>query len=656
MANSLIISLAFLKINCDTNKNGFLDNFVPLIAECIRAASDDVINIKQLQKELKDRFGISLPHHVISALLTRAKKREYVFVKNHVYYRNKGKLNALSFKKTQEKVQRIYKALIDDFISFNKEKYGREVSEGDAERIILSFVSYNQVNIYKGLSDIKALPDFPQLLQEEKVIISDFITMAHASRPQIYEYIETIVKGYMIVNAIYFSDVNNINKKFRGTKIIFDTSFIIYALGYSGEEMRSPCYELLDLLYENGAQLLCFQHTIDEIRGILYACSNSLGTYSDSIFGRSVQYFTAHGYTASDITLLISSLERDIESLRIRIVEKPNYDEHEYVIDEQKLNDTFKEAFPKAREEAISRDVDSISSIYRLRRGQLNSRIEECKALFVTTNHTLAKTVNDEFYDDYDHNFVSPCITDYELTNFVWLKTPTKAPNLPMKRVIADCYASIQPDDALMERWISEIEKLSLKDDLSSDDYYFLRYSDEAQKALIEYSLGDPEVITEGAISEILNIAKSKFLMESEQQLEKTRSDLASEQELRKNAESMLTQTSQGYIKSENDRLRRIRIRSNRIANGIIITFKVLSFVLLLMGLAISTPFEVIRFDKFTIAVMGLPRILLIAFWFIALLYNTISQFSGTTLHDVFSKLEVFISNKIYKIFIDIAS
>jgi len=656
MTNSLIVSLAYLKVNCDLNRSGYIDNFVPLVAECLREQSEPIVSANNLQKSLLEKFGMQIPKHVITALLARAKRRNYVYVQNHVYYRNVDILNGLSFQNSQIKVQRIYNALIDDFIKFFKEKYGRDIDNFTAENLLLSFISYNQLTIFKGETDFKILPDYPPLTREEKIIVADYITSAQVSRPLIYDYIETIVKGYMIVNALYLSDVDNYNKKFQRTKFIFDTSFVIYALGFSGEEMQSPCIELLDLLYANGAQLYCFRHTVDEIEGILNACSLSLGTYSDTIFGRSVQYFTSHGYKISDIQLLISSLERKIESLRLYIIDKPDYSNYQHVIDEDKLNNLLRERFIHPQEKALSRDVDSVAGIYRLRRGHSNTRIEESKAIFVTTNKKLALAVNEFYYEEHNGGLISPCITDFALTTYVWLKTPTKAPNLPMKRLIADCYASIQPDDELMERWFSEIEKLSARNDISVEDYYFLRYSDEARRALVEYSLSDPEVIVDGSVQEILSRAKKLIVEESARQLENSLTDLDAEIKRRKAVEKELIYLSQSRISADNARLSRLNGRANSLAKKFTIFLRVLSFVILVGGLVLTIPFNLIGLDDFYQSLTRVPRIILAPILLLGLIINTLSQFFGTPISTFYNKIEVSLSKRIFKIFDSISN
>lgn len=655
MTNSLIISLAFLKVNCDSNRNGYLDNFLPLVVECLRSSSEKVISKNNLQKSLYDKFGLQIPLHVISLLLSKAKKRDYVFVTDHVYYRNDKNLSNLSFQETQSKVQRIYSALIHDFCGFTKEKYNRDILESDAERIILSFISFNQVKIFQSENNLRIIPDYPQLSQDEKIIVADYITSAQMNNPQIYDYIETIVKGYMLVNALYMPDSNSLDMKFQKTKIFFDTSFIIYALGYSGEEMSQPCLELLDLLYSSGAQLYCFRHTLDEIIGILNACSEKLGKNSDSLFGRSLQYFISHGYTPSDILLLISSLERKVENLRIHIVEKPGYEQYQYVINETKLTDLLKTQYSFPKEMAINRDVESISSIYRLRKGVLNNRIEECKAIFVTTNNTFANVVND-FHDlEYDSSSISPCVTDFALTNLMWLKTPTKAPNLPMKRLIADCYASVQPDDSLMGKWINEIEKLEKQGSISVEDYYFMRYSDESHKALVEYTLGDPEVISEGSIPEILQRAKHIITEELERSLAQSQSDLLAQKKNNDETEKKSAAIALSNTIKERERFDRIKTRANKFAKILMICFRVISFVILLIGLLISTPFEILNVEGFSSFFDKFPSFILPALFIIMLILNVVNLFWGVSVNSWVNSMEISLSKKIYDLLISIS-
>lgn len=112
------------------------------------------------------------------------------------------------------------------------------------------------------------------------------------------------------------------------------------------------------------------------------------------------------------------------------------------------------------------------------------------------------------------------CIVDHYLTTLVWLKKPMRAPDLPRKRIIADCYAAMNPPPHLWKRYLQEIERLQKKGDISDEDYYLLRYSSEASNALMDTTLGGGQPFTEGTVAEVLESAKAAARADVEAALE----------------------------------------------------------------------------------------------------------------------------------------
>lgn len=249
MSTSLLVSLAFLKVNWDSNRTIFLDNFLPFLAECIKVSKENVISQNVLQSELKTQFGLDMPLHVIKALLARARKLGIVRLENNVYYRHDIESYGTQFQTNQERVQRIYNALLENFCNYALTKYSRQISLEDAENTLLAFISYNQLCVYRLNEEDRSFSDVPSLSRDLKVITCDYISHVRLADPQVFDYLDTIVKGYMIFNAIYLPDLHNTNRKFRKTKVFLDTTFIMHALGYSGEELQAPCRELLEMLY-----------------------------------------------------------------------------------------------------------------------------------------------------------------------------------------------------------------------------------------------------------------------------------------------------------------------------------------------------------------------------------------------------------------------
>lgn len=383
----------------------------------------------------------------------------------------------------------------------------------------------------------------------------------------------------MLANAIFLTDPSQVDRKFRKTELYFDTPFLLFALGHAGEARRDPCLELLHLLYEIGADLRCFSHTLDEAKGVLDACAHRIhqGQLQDA-YGPSIEYFLSTGRTASDIELYAVHLERDLDILRIQVLDKPSYIP-QYVIDEQKLTQALAENIYYHNPQALQRDVDSVSAVMRLRRGQEFSRIEECQALFVTTNNALVKVSRDFFYEESTFGTIPPCIPDYVLTNLLWLKNPLGAPDLPRKRIIADYYAATQPQERLWKCYLEEIDRLEQTERVTADDYYLLRYSLEAKSALMELTLGEEEAFTQGTVVEMLALVRSRIQQEKDAEIK--------ELEKQRNAAQ---QAIEAANTKERERVFHIRARAQRYARLAAQTLRVILLLVLVIGTVSTFP------------------------------------------------------------------
>jgi hypothetical protein len=201
------------------------------------------------------------------------------------------------------------------------------------------------------------------------------------------------------------------------------------------------------------------------------------------------------------------------------------------MIDEQALAAAIQKDFTFKNQNALWRDVASISSVIRLRASHQSQMVEECRAVFVTTNIILCRAAKDFMEKGHESDVVPPAITDHALTNLLWLKLPMEAPDLPRKRIIAACYAATQPDDALWGRYLSEIQKLRTSETVSADDYFLLRHSLQARSALMDLTLGDEKAFASGTIPEILNVVRADI----QRELQET---VAEERRLRADAEA----------------------------------------------------------------------------------------------------------------------
>ncbi len=636
MPATTITSLAILKANWDYERRDYTENFVPILAESIRLTSSDVISTPELQEHLRSQFGLSLPQNVINTILKRVSRAKYITKKHGVYYKDESKLSKLNFNKLQQEVIMKHDVLVRSLIEFGNDRYNVKFSSDQVEAALQAYIDDNQISIIDAKYKNTVIPHTEYPDKTYKYLVASFIKFLQDTHSPLLEYFETVVKGNMLANAIFLPDTNHAPKMFRNTEIYFDTSFILYALGYAGEARQAPCTELLQLLQSFGALLRCFSHTIDESRGILDACARRIasGQLKDS-YGPSILYFISKKYTATDIALFSEKIESDLNKLNISIVSKPTYNEHDYVIDEAGLGRVLNQPNGKngrislrqevyRNEVALRRDVDSVSAIMRLRRGILPFYYEGCRALFVTTNNHLTSVSQKLFYNDVASNVIPPCQMDYALTNILWLKHPTKAPELPRKRIIADSFASMQPSDFLWRAYIAEIDKQKLEKRFQEEDYYLLRYTMEAKYALMEVTLGDEEAFTQGTVPEVLDLVKEQMVKEKEeelgQQIDDKQRSLEEAYVMLQEREKIITE---GKTR-ERERLERIERRSDRIASLFGKMLLTLSLVLVVTATYFTFPWETPNLTEspFRFGV-GLILILLFALSVLNIMFGT---------------------------------
>lgn len=523
MPNRTIGSLALLKVSWDQQQKDYFENFVPMVAECIRLSEDEVVSVPVLQTDLQSRFGLTLPQSAIDKILRRVRKRGYVRLKNRVYTRNLDALNSLPFREVQQQVMQVQEQFISSFVSFCSDRYEVALSTEDAETAIQSFLEQDQLIVADAMANGTVIPAVKRPVKHGRFLVATFVRHLQELHGADLGYFETIVKGHMLANAVFLPDPSRASRNFQGTEVFLDTPFLILALGYGGQARKEPRTELLNLLYETGAKLRCFRHTSDEIKGILDSSAARMGSgnlhQTFGSYGQSIDHFLSQGYSSSDVSMLATRLDKDLGSLGVQIVDRPEY-RAEHVIDEDQLQAELTEQLGYYSKQAVRRDVESVAAIVRLRRGRECFFVEECRAIFITNNWSLVRVVNQALREGTTYGAMHPCLTDYTLTNLLWLKKPTASPDLPRKRIIADCYAATQPSDKLWRAYLSEIQKLEAQGDITEEDYYLLRYDLEAKTALMDLTRGDEGAFTQGTVQDILSVIRSDIQSEAQQELE----------------------------------------------------------------------------------------------------------------------------------------
>lgn len=557
VSDRTLISLAILKVNMDGRRSDPIDNFVPFVAEALRVAPSGEVSLSFLQSTITEDFGIHIPQAALKTILSRAGKRGIVKRKHGVYYRDDDTIAALDFNRTRQMVLRHHEALVDKLVTFCREHHDVIWSREEAESALLSYLSNQSLPILEGAVNgqpIKA-PKLPG--KGSKYLIAGFAHRLYTSDPEGFAYLESIVKGTMLADALLYPELGQVGESFNRVEVYFDTEFLLRALSLEGEQLQAPCLELIALLREAKAELRCFDHTLDELRGIVERAARALRnrTYMRTINSGVLEHYIQQGRTASDAELDLARIEQSLRNLGINVKTMPRFS-LPLSVDEIRLSDVLKDIVGYQYENALEHDRKSIVGIHRLRQGQASNRLERCRAVFITTNMSLAKASTTFFREEgnIQTSGVAHCLSFHVFTTLVWLKKPLRAPELPRKRIIADCYAAMNPDDKLWKRYLTEIEKLCGRGDIRKEDYDLLRLSNDAKVALMDITLGDDDVFSEGTISEVLERAYANARREAEEAHAQTQAALNAERTARIEAERLAAHAQQSVVSIEHER------------------------------------------------------------------------------------------------------
>ena len=560
MTTPPLVAFAILSVNWDEHRVSYTHNFLPFIAHCLANASREDVGEREIQDSLQTEFGLELPQAVIKTIMRRAVKEDLVEKRHGRYLLNKSNLRKYALNSRRTELQQDYDHLLDSFIRYSLDECALVIPRDAAEHILLNYI------IGRGLPILRAsirrhaieLDEIPS--SQYGYVTSKFVIDLYETRDPMFTVVESIVKGSILASAIYLPDFDSPGRPIRDLQIYLDTPFLIDLVGLARGPENEAATELIGVLRSLGAELTCFEHTLYETQGVLRSAAiqlESLAHRSDAsrAYPPVVRYCLESNLRSSDLAVKVETLASDLADMKIEVVDSPPHSPA-LTLDEEELDATLRSQVRYWHDNALRRDLQSLTGIYRLRSGRPKRRLESAKAIFATPNSGLVRASQIFFREKPRGDLVPVCALDSELATIAWIKRPTAAPDLLRKQLIADCYSANEPNDLLWSKYLNEIDRLVDAGTFSDSDYYVLRFSVEATRALMDETLGDAERLTAESIQSVLaatrhdmrgeaegDIASAlREKQEAESEAERMKDEVSSAQELRKRAEKHVGQ------------------------------------------------------------------------------------------------------------------
>lgn len=509
--DATLTSLAYINVTWNESRASYLDNFVPYALEALRL-SDSARTAVDISKDVSERFGLTFPVHVVKALVDRAVRTNKVarVPRTDQVELAPGVADSLpDIAREQADCARRQNQLVLALVQFAASRFDAEWSEASGEEALVNYIDAHAIPLLA--SSVRSTPfGDTESLQGAGYVVATFIAELAERDAGLFDVLDQMIKGSMLASALYVDSTGQVQRKFRRTNLYLDTSICLQALGHEGGDAAAAAREVLTLAIGQDAELACFRHTVKEIRGILDGVKGVLqrSPGAESATRGVAKHFRAMEMTANDVDLVLASLDDDLARLRIRIVSTPDYSEA-LSVDESALENRLQSSVGYQYRTTLVPDLQSLTAIHRLRRGSCGPHLEDCRAVFITDNRNLVHASR-TFFNSGRHEFPL-AVVGHSLATLLWVKSPNLAPDLPRHRVIADSFAALAPTPAMWIKFSDEVERLKRRGTFSEEQVTMLRYSYQAEQALMDVTLGDPRRLSESTVRQTLDRARESI-------------------------------------------------------------------------------------------------------------------------------------------------
>lgn len=510
----LLINMAIVKVNWDQSGSDLLENYIPLLAYAVSECKTTTASLDEIRGYFRRVAEFEVPIAALGTLIKRAAKK-HGFLSRHsdgTFEICREKLPDQQYINLRDTELRKYQGLKRSFVSYCEL---HNIAPPTPEEIDSYFFDV-LYDVAPSLIESMSSPVPPVAASREpesaKALIARFVKHCYESDPISSTAIESFVRGAMLTETFYYSAPDALSQKMRDVVVYFDTGFLLRALGLCEQGLAEPCKELTQILRGMTVKMRCFRDTHNEIHRILHAASSQLRggrRLMPRTPGDIFDYYNSIGAKQSDVELDIAMLEKSLNKIGIRIVDRPAHVEA-LTIDEVKLSQYIQEVLPGQTDDARQHDIDCLTSIFRLRAGRPQPYLESCVAIFITTNVELARASARYFNENEDVSNAPVCMADQVFTTLVWLKSVNKLPDLPKHRLVANCIAATQPSDRLWNRYLAEASSLRNKKEITEDDYAVLIHSLEARHHLMDSVIEQGDFL-HGTAKDVLGRARATY-------------------------------------------------------------------------------------------------------------------------------------------------
>lgn len=483
----------------------FLDCFLPIMLSSMPAT--DFISIKGIATNIKTKYGIEIPAHVLESLIKKSARKMLIEQKasgSMFSLSEKGKILTADFRDEQDVEAHINSFLADLGDYFKNSKV--VITRDELYSCLLTFLSNNtrylKEFINPMLSEEKVVK--AKLKTHEKLIV-DYIKLARKEKPLQLKTFKEMVFGSIISTILYSKTPTDayeiIKMKFKKCVVYLDTNFIFSLLDLHPTEFNEPAKELFGLLKKVGFKIKVFSFTINEISSLISGYESEQHKYTQHLRVNTIySHLKRKGWTITQAKEFVINIDRILMDMNIEVEWIANSNLKTIKLKRPDLRAIIARYKPDQNDLSRNHDLLAIETIEDIRKVPVR-RIEDSKAFFLSSDVRLGKF---DFLElgHKENQTVCEVILDRLLTNILWLKDPSS--DLPFKTIIATNASDLFINRRVWDRFYDILQNLKAGSKISDEQVAMLIYHHNIEDTLRYFDNEDiykitPEFIFEQA-------------------------------------------------------------------------------------------------------------------------------------------------------------
>ncbi len=508
--------------------------YAPIIIRALSSIQNklNIENLKPLQTEILDKYGIKIDIFVIKNLLKKIDEN-YITISDGFIELNRYKSKSI-IERAQEASRNFQKNINTLYFKF-KEYYNEnsieKVEIDYVEELIDAFLNKHGLTLLDNVS-VKSNFHISEGSNKFKILANFIEQNNELSQTFCNIYIGKVLSEILIIKNV---EVNKDNC-WDNCNVYIDTPILIHLLDIGDDNLNLPYKEILALLKKNNFNILTLEHIIKELKSIFVSAFNNIDNHGMEC--KDPNYVTSYFLNNPNKKGLLINLKENTEiiieeELKIKIIKFDINQHKDTNIDHQVLYNEIVSAYNQKnkqdliKEESIWNDVSSVNAIHCIRGNRNPEYFSDVTDFLLTNNWGLVNAIKSYSKKNKHQNLGKTVYIDSYISGVLWAVTSKgNLTTFYKNRLVSECRTMLNAGGDILVEYNKTLKMYSDSKVIDKIDLEAFRANQHMKHYMIKHNLFDSKSMY-NSFEDAIEYSKNKYIGPLQKEYDKLNHNLS---------------------------------------------------------------------------------------------------------------------------------